>query len=46
MRGRTVPRACLCNYRTTTDDLDLLLSEVLHAADGDRGSPATAVVTT
>ncbi|GHI85975.1 pyridoxal phosphate-dependent decarboxylase family protein [Streptomyces xanthophaeus] len=32
-RGRTVLRACMCNYRTTTDDLDLLISEVLHAAD-------------
>ncbi|WP_330328918.1 hypothetical protein OHS33_03630 [Streptomyces sp. NBC_00536] len=33
VRGRTVLRACMCNYRTTTDDLDLLISEVLHAAD-------------
>ncbi|MEV5971753.1 pyridoxal-dependent decarboxylase [Streptomyces sp. NPDC051921] len=32
---RTVLRACLCNYRTTADDLDLLISEVLHAADVD-----------
>ncbi|WP_371523076.1 aspartate aminotransferase family protein [Kitasatospora sp. NBC_01300] len=35
VRGRTVLRACLCNYRTTTDDLDLLVREVLHAADAD-----------
>nr|WP_281192731.1 pyridoxal-dependent decarboxylase [Streptomyces vietnamensis] len=35
VRGRTVLRACLCNYRTTTDDLDLLIGEVLHAADAD-----------
>ncbi|MDF9812561.1 aminotransferase class V-fold PLP-dependent enzyme [Streptomyces sp. SPB162] len=34
--GRTVLRACLCNYRTTESDLDLLLHEVLHAADRDR----------
>ncbi|MDC2957966.1 pyridoxal-dependent decarboxylase [Streptomyces gilvifuscus] len=36
VRDRTVLRACLCNYRTTTDDLDLLISEVLHAADADQ----------
>ncbi|MFD9065427.1 hypothetical protein ACFVZ3_28345 [Kitasatospora purpeofusca] len=41
VRGRTVLRACLCNYRTTEDDLDLLIREVLHAADTD-GRPATA----
>ncbi|MFD9904062.1 hypothetical protein [Streptomyces sp. NPDC059063] len=35
VRGRTVLRACLCNYRTATDDLDLLSQEVLHAADAD-----------
>ncbi|KJY16451.1 pyridoxal-dependent decarboxylase, partial [Streptomyces katrae] len=33
---RTVLRACLCNYRTRESDLDLLLREVLHAADSDR----------
>ncbi|MYW70199.1 aminotransferase class V-fold PLP-dependent enzyme [Streptomyces sp. SID8379] len=33
---RTVLRACLCNYRTTTDDLDLLIREVLHAADAEQ----------
>lgn len=36
VRGRTVLRACLCNYRTTTDDLDLLIREVLHAADAEQ----------
>ncbi|WP_405015651.1 pyridoxal-dependent decarboxylase [Kitasatospora sp. NBC_00070] len=35
VRGSTALRACLCNYRTTTADLDLLLREVLHAADAD-----------
>lgn len=40
VRGRTVLRACLCNYRTTEDDLDLLIREVLHAADTG-GRPAT-----
>ncbi|MEV5525880.1 pyridoxal phosphate-dependent decarboxylase family protein [Streptomyces prunicolor] len=33
VHGRTVLRAALCNYRTTTDDLDLLIREVLHAAE-------------
>ncbi|MEU8717942.1 aminotransferase class V-fold PLP-dependent enzyme [Streptomyces sp. NPDC048663] len=35
VNDRTVLRACLCNYRTTTDDLDLLIREVLLAADAD-----------
>ncbi|MFJ9518103.1 hypothetical protein ACIRPK_07520 [Kitasatospora sp. NPDC101801] len=35
VRGSTAPRACLCTYRTTTAELDLLLREVLHAADAD-----------
>ncbi|MDY0814397.1 pyridoxal phosphate-dependent decarboxylase family protein [Kitasatospora purpeofusca] len=35
VHGRTVLRACLCNYRTTEDDLDLLISEVLRAAETD-----------
>ncbi|MEU2229590.1 pyridoxal phosphate-dependent decarboxylase family protein [Streptomyces vietnamensis] len=39
VRGHTVLRACLCNYRTTTDDLDLLIREVLHAADADHQPP-------
>ncbi|MBO1333288.1 aminotransferase class V-fold PLP-dependent enzyme [Streptomyces sp. VRA16 Mangrove soil] len=37
VRGRTVLRACVCNYRTTTDDLDVLLGEVAAAVDADRG---------
>ncbi|RCH64272.1 aspartate aminotransferase family protein [Streptomyces sp. SDr-06] len=32
VHGHTALRACLCNYRTTTDDLDLLIREVLHTA--------------
>lgn len=36
VHGRTVLRAALCNYRTTTGDLDLLIREVLHAADAER----------
>ncbi|MFE3493078.1 pyridoxal phosphate-dependent decarboxylase family protein [Streptomyces sp. NPDC059175] len=35
VQGRTVLRACLCNYRTTTDDLDQLIHEVLRAADAE-----------
>ncbi|MFS8198511.1 pyridoxal phosphate-dependent decarboxylase family protein [Streptomyces sp. CWNU-52B] len=42
VHGRTVLRAALCNYRTTTDDLDLLIQEVLHAADAEHGTPAGA----
>ena len=30
--GETVLRACVCNYRTTTADLDTLLDEVLTSA--------------
>ncbi|WP_369372681.1 aspartate aminotransferase family protein [Streptomyces sp. cg36] len=37
VRDRTVLRACLCNYRTTPEDLDLLMGEVLDAADADQG---------
>lgn len=33
VHDRTVLRACLCNYRTRESDLDLLLREVLQAAD-------------
>ncbi|QES19872.1 aspartate aminotransferase family protein [Streptomyces venezuelae] len=39
VRGHTVLRACLCNYRTTTDDLDLLIREVIHAADAGHQPP-------
>ncbi|MEV6722058.1 pyridoxal-dependent decarboxylase [Streptomyces xanthochromogenes] len=42
VRGRTVLRACVCNYRTTSEELDLLVREVLHAADAD-GRPGPAV---
>ncbi|MDN3029350.1 hypothetical protein [Streptomyces sp. S.PB5] len=35
MHERTVLRACLRNYRTSTDDLDLLISEALQTADAD-----------
>ena len=38
VHGRTVLRACLCNYRTTTNDLDLMIREVLHAADAERST--------
>ncbi|MCC0094502.1 aminotransferase class V-fold PLP-dependent enzyme [Streptomyces flavotricini] len=31
--GQTVLRACVCNYLTTTDDVDTLLHEVLAAAE-------------
>ncbi|BFV60518.1 aspartate aminotransferase family protein [Kitasatospora sp. CMC57] len=31
--GETVLRACVCNYLTTTDDVDTLLMEVQDAAD-------------
>ncbi|WTJ79624.1 aminotransferase class V-fold PLP-dependent enzyme [Kitasatospora sp. NBC_01539] len=31
--GETVLRACVCNYLTTTDDVDTLLQEVQTAAD-------------
>ena len=31
--GETVLRACVCNYLTTTDDVDTLLREVQAAAD-------------
>lgn len=31
--GETVLRACICNYLTTTDDVDTLLHEVQAAAD-------------
>ncbi|MEK2488691.1 pyridoxal-dependent decarboxylase [Kitasatospora purpeofusca] len=31
--GETVLRACVCNYLTTTDDVDTLVQEVLAAAD-------------
>ncbi len=41
VKGRTVLRACLCNYRTTTDDLDLLIREVLHAADAEPSAAGT-----
>ncbi|MFJ4204900.1 pyridoxal phosphate-dependent decarboxylase family protein [Streptomyces sviceus] len=41
VRGRTVLRAALCNYRTTTEDLDLLIREVLHAADAERAAAGT-----
>ncbi|MDH6451088.1 aromatic-L-amino-acid decarboxylase [Streptomyces sp. SAI-149] len=40
VHDRTVLRACLCNYRTRESDLDLLLREVLRAADSDRTAPA------
>ncbi|MFF1415531.1 hypothetical protein ACFVX6_38160 [Streptomyces sp. NPDC058289] len=33
VQGRPVLRAALCNCRTTTDDLDLLFREALHAVD-------------
>ncbi|GGV12463.1 hypothetical protein GCM10010260_58950 [Streptomyces filipinensis] len=42
LMGHTVLRACLCNYRTTTDDLDLLIRGVLHAADADNPPPSVA----
>ncbi|MGW3209000.1 pyridoxal phosphate-dependent decarboxylase family protein [Streptomyces sp. NPDC001135] len=42
VQGHTVLRACLCNYRTTTNDLDLLIREVLHAADADNPPPPVA----
>ncbi len=42
VHGRTVLRACLCNYRTTTDDLDLLIREVLHAADTEHQTQPAA----
>lgn len=42
VQGCTVLRACLCNYRTTTDDLDLLIREVLRAADTDDRRPHSA----
>ncbi len=42
VHDRTVLRACLCNYRTTTNDLDLLIREVLHAADADHSPPTAA----
>ncbi|MFF3204017.1 pyridoxal phosphate-dependent decarboxylase family protein [Streptomyces sp. NPDC002962] len=41
VHGRTVLRAALCNYRTTTDDLDLLIREVLHAADTEHSVAGT-----
>ncbi|WP_234477514.1 pyridoxal-dependent decarboxylase [Streptomyces sp. MBT65] len=41
VHGRTVLRAALCNYRTTTDDLDLLIREVLHATDAEQSAPET-----
>ncbi|WP_405989365.1 hypothetical protein [Streptomyces sp. NBC_00986] len=41
VHGRTVLRAALCNYRTTTDDLDLLIREVLHAVDTEHSAPRT-----
>ncbi|MFJ9373000.1 pyridoxal phosphate-dependent decarboxylase family protein [Streptomyces sp. NPDC101455] len=41
VHGRTVLRAALCNYRTTTDDLDLLIREVLDAADAEHSAPGT-----
>ncbi|MEV6543947.1 pyridoxal-dependent decarboxylase [Streptomyces sp. NPDC051665] len=41
VQGSTVLRAALCNYRTTTDDLDLLIREVLDAADAERSAPGT-----
>ncbi|MFI6409405.1 pyridoxal phosphate-dependent decarboxylase family protein [Streptomyces sp. NPDC050548] len=41
VHGRTVLRAALCNYRTTVDDLDLLIREVLHAADAEHSAPGT-----
>lgn len=31
--GETVLRACVCNYLTTTDDVDTLLQEVQAAID-------------
>ncbi|MFF4849445.1 pyridoxal phosphate-dependent decarboxylase family protein [Streptomyces sp. NPDC001194] len=44
--GSTVLRACLCNYRTTSNDLDLLIREVLHAThthtDTDGGHPTAS----
>ncbi|WP_405527663.1 pyridoxal-dependent decarboxylase [Streptomyces canus] len=41
IHGRTVLRAALCNYRTTTEDLDLLIREVLHAADAEQSAAGT-----
>jgi aromatic-L-amino-acid decarboxylase len=38
VHDRTVLRAALCNYRTTVDDLDLLIREVLHAADAQQSA--------
>ncbi|MGG8408037.1 pyridoxal phosphate-dependent decarboxylase family protein [Streptomyces sp. 12297] len=44
--GHTVLRACLCNYRTTSNDLDLLIREILHATrtgtDTDGGHPTAS----
>ncbi|MFJ8623352.1 pyridoxal phosphate-dependent decarboxylase family protein [Kitasatospora sp. NPDC093550] len=39
VHDRTVLRACLCNYTTGESELDLLLGEVLRAADSDRAAP-------
>ncbi|WP_079143812.1 pyridoxal phosphate-dependent decarboxylase family protein [Streptomyces luteocolor] len=39
VHDQTVLRACLCNYRTRESDLDLLLREVLQAADSDCAEP-------
>ncbi|WP_371614266.1 aspartate aminotransferase family protein [Streptomyces sp. NBC_00454] len=41
VQDRTALRACLCNHRTTTNDLDLLIREVLHAAETHRQPAAT-----
>lgn len=41
IHDRTVLRAALCNYRTITDDLDLLIREVLHAADTEQSAAET-----
>ncbi|WP_327399779.1 pyridoxal-dependent decarboxylase [Streptomyces sp. NBC_01288] len=41
VQGRTVLRAALCNYRTTTGDLDLLIREILDAADAEHSAPGT-----